>query len=145
MKFKNKTIVMRRINHIGIAQYCNPRIPISVEHGAKWRRLVRDRDKRRCQICGTKKKIVCHHIIFKIDYPELSLVENNGIILCKPCEDQAHGRELNQFIPKHIRVPSLKKWIRNRPPIKISRRIRILRWFKKNYYLCKLKTYSKLL
>ena len=130
MKFKNKTVIMRRINHIGINNYCNPKAPIPVEYGAKWRRAVRKRDKMRCQICGTKKEIVAHHIIFKINYPKLSRVENNGIILCKPCEDQAHGRELHQFIPKHIIVPSLKEWIRNRPR-KVSWMIRILRWIKK--------------
>ncbi len=129
MKFRNKTVIMRRINDIGINQYCNPKPPIPVEYGAKWRRAVRNRDKRRCRICGTKKRIVAHHIIFKVDYPELSNVVNNGIILCKPCEDQAHGRELYQFMPKHNKVPSLKTIIENTPRKNIWKR-KLKRWMR---------------
>ena len=126
MKLKNKTVIIRKINNIGINQYCHPFVPIPSEYRMKWSRLVKKRDKRRCQICGTKKSIVSHHIIYKIHYPKLALLTNNGITLCKSCEDQAHGRELQQFMPKHIRVPSLKMMIR-----KVPRRAKFLRRFKK--------------
>ena len=131
MKLQNKTSLIRKINTIGINEFCHPFVPIPWEYQARWSRFVKDRDKWRCKICGTKKRVVSHHIIFKVYYPKLSLVNNNGITLCKPCEDQAHGRELTQFIPKHIKVPSLKMMIKNSPVRKIPYKIRFIKWLKK--------------
>lgn len=114
MKFKNKQQFMKQIN-VNLEAYIHPHIPIPEEYAQRWRQLIRLRDNFRCKICGSKKKIIVHHIILKYFYPKLALVDNNGIVLCKPCEDQAHGRELKLFIPKHLKVPSLKQMIRNRP------------------------------
>lgn len=126
MKLRNKSRLLKQINTIGISQFCNPSAPIPIEYLSKWSYSVRTRDGNRCQICGTKKSVIAHHIFHRINYPKLILVKNNGIALCKPCEDQAHGRDLQQFIPKHIRVPSLKQMLRNVPL-----RVRFLRWLKK--------------
>ena len=131
MKLRNKTFLIRKINTIGIDQFCNPFVPIPWEYQSRWSRFVKTRDSRRCKVCGTRKGVISHHIIFKVHYPKLSLVNNNGIALCKPCEDQAHGRELKQFIPKHIKVPSLKMMISNAPARRIPYKIRFLRWLRK--------------
>ena len=126
MKFRNKSRFLKQINKIGIRQFCNPIIPIPIEYLSKWSYSVRARDGKRCQICGTKKLVIAHHILYRINYPKLILVKNNGIALCNRCEDQAHGRELQLFIPQHIKVPSLKQMLRN-VPLRVS----ILRWLKK--------------
>lgn len=107
---------MKQIN-VDLDSYIHPHVPIPRYFGIRWRAKIRERDKRRCKICGTKNKIMIHHIIHKYYYPKLQFVINNGIVLCKPCEDQAHSRELNFFIPKHLKVPSLKQMIRNRPKL----------------------------
>ena len=113
MKLKNKNSFLRMVNQ-DVYGYINPFIPVAWEYKQRWSYDVKIRDEFRCQICGSSKHIVSHHIIYRHEYPQFQLIINNGICLCKPCEDQAHGRELKTFIPKHIRVPSLKQMIRNR-------------------------------
>ena len=116
MKFKNKNLFLKYVN-VDIESYIHPYVPIPSEYAQRWRHLIRLRDNFRCNICGSKKKIIVHHILPKYFYPKLSRVDNNGITLCEPCEDQAHGRELKSFIPKRTKVPSLKQMIRNRPKL----------------------------
>lgn len=114
MKLRNKNKIISQIN-TDFESYVNPHVPVHWEYRQKWSHDVKRRDGYRCNVCGSRKKIVSHHIIFKRDYPSLELNRNNGIALCQSCEDQAHGRELKQFMPNRITVPSLKQMIRDRP------------------------------
>ena len=128
MKFNNKNQFLSRINY-NLDGYLHPYAVIPIERRQKWRRSILTKDKFRCKICGTKNHLVAHHIIFKHYYPELQFVTNNGITLCKPCEDQAHGRELSAFIPKHVKVPSLKRIMISRQRL-LPLRIRMIRKIK---------------
>ena len=55
-----------------------------------WSKVVKKRDKC-CKICGSTKNLNAHHILYKANYPQLSLNINNGITLCKPCHEELHG------------------------------------------------------
>ena len=46
----------------------------------------------RCEICGAKKIVECHHIIPTVTSPELGLVSTNLIVVCKPCHGEIHHR-----------------------------------------------------
>lgn len=59
-----------------------------------WSKLVREKDEKKCQICGSTKRIHAHHIFEKSKYPQLSLNPNNGIVLCTLHHHQTHGRRL---------------------------------------------------
>lgn len=59
-----------------------------------WSKLVREKDQKKCQICGSTKRIYAHHIFEKSKYPQLSLNPNNGITLCYIHHQQTHGRKL---------------------------------------------------
>ncbi len=37
-----------------------------------------------CAVCGTLKRLECHHIKVYWKYPELECVESNIIVLCRP-------------------------------------------------------------
>lgn len=51
-----------------------------------WRDFVLKRDLYQCQMCGQKGgALEAHHIRPKKRFPELTLVEENGITLCKEC------------------------------------------------------------
>ena len=59
----------------------------------RWRKLrafVLRRDGGRCQRCGGKEKLECHHVIPRtaggLDTP------SNTRILCAACHDSLHGR-----------------------------------------------------
>lgn len=54
----------------------------------EWTLAVRQRDKI-CQVCGDKAEL-SHHIFYRIFYPELALLLNNGIALCKDCHHEVH-------------------------------------------------------
>lgn len=54
---------------------------------ARWRKEVYERDWYTCQICGeVGKRLRGNHIKKFSDYPELRLVVENGITICKPCD-----------------------------------------------------------
>jgi hypothetical protein len=55
-----------------------------------WSKTVKERDGNICQICGTRKGLISHHILFKFHHAQLSLNENNGITLCKDHHDELH-------------------------------------------------------
>lgn len=66
----------------------------------EWRRKVFERDSYTCKFCGisskSARKRVCleaHHIKKFSSYPELRLVVENGITLCKPCHKITKGKE----------------------------------------------------
>jgi len=55
-----------------------------------WSRTVRSRDNNKCQICGSEKGVVSHHIFYKSLYPKLSLNINNGVTLCVLHHKEVH-------------------------------------------------------
>lgn len=61
-----------------------------------WSKTIRSRDQK-CVVCGDKNSLIAHHLIYKSDYPELSLNKNNGVTLCISCHDEVHGRNLINF------------------------------------------------
>lgn len=54
-----------------------------------WRSKVINRDKK-CQKCGSRKRLVAHHILNYSEYPSLRTEVSNGITLCKTCHDKFH-------------------------------------------------------
>jgi len=59
-----------------------------------WRRNVFERDHFTCALCDIKGgKLQAHHIKTRGKYPELTLVEDNGITLCKECHEMIRGKE----------------------------------------------------
>ena len=57
----------------------------------RWSRDVRKRDGC-CQECGSENDLHAHHIKRWKDYPELRYDLGNGVTLCRPCHERAHGR-----------------------------------------------------
>ena len=61
-----------------------------------WTRVIR-KNKHSCEICGSCKKLAVHHLLFKKQYPKLSLNINNGILLChKHHMELHHGTNPNK-------------------------------------------------
>lgn len=60
-----------------------------------WAKIVKYRDNNKCVICGSIENLNAHHIIYRKDYPELSLNVNNGITLCVDNHNEVHGKCLN--------------------------------------------------
>lgn len=56
----------------------------------RWRKAVIERDKC-CVKCGSKEKLVAHHIKPFAQYPELRLDVDNGVTLCELCHRRLHG------------------------------------------------------
>jgi 5-methylcytosine-specific restriction endonuclease McrA len=56
-----------------------------------WRISVFQRDRYRCQKCGTQKDIQAHHIKSWKNNKDLRYVVSNGITLCRKCHLEAHG------------------------------------------------------
>lgn len=73
-----------------------------------WRFACYKRDKNICQLCGCKKNLHCHHIIYFSDLIEQFNIKtleqailcenlwdtNNGITLCKNCHIKIHKNDL---------------------------------------------------
>lgn len=57
-----------------------------------WTKQVKDRDGWKCQKCGSTDRLHAHHIKRWCDYPELRYEVSNGITLCHPCHEAAHGQ-----------------------------------------------------
>ena len=55
-----------------------------------WVKCVRHVLGSKCVICGSDYKLNIHHIFYKKHYPQLSLIENNGIPLCKEHHNEVH-------------------------------------------------------
>lgn len=62
---------------------------------AKWRRVVKQRDRHRCQWsgCTCKKRLQVHHIIPWATSPWLRRVVSNGITLCRTHHALIKGKE----------------------------------------------------
>ena len=58
-----------------------------------WRKAVRKRDRAKCVICGTGKRIQVHHIKRWADYPDLRYDVNNGCCLCYAHHKQMWNKE----------------------------------------------------
>ena len=56
-----------------------------------WSQTVKKNDGHRCCICGSQKDLHAHHIFYKSNIPELMLVPNNGVTLCREHHLEAHG------------------------------------------------------
>ena len=56
-----------------------------------WRTRVLKRDGFTCAKCGATKNLQVHHLYGYKENPELRIVDNNGVTLCKDCHDQYHN------------------------------------------------------
>lgn len=69
----------------------------SVRHTAEykaWRKAVYERDRFKCQKCGTNKDLHAHHIKEFSKHEALRYVVDNGITLCRKHHGEVHGRNL---------------------------------------------------
>ena len=57
----------------------------------KWKKNILKRDNYTCCSCGSKEKLHVHHIQPFSTFPELRLIEENGITLCSICHIQVHS------------------------------------------------------
>lgn len=57
----------------------------------KWAKEVKRLNGEKCAFCGSKENLEAHHIIMRVENPELSTDLENGITLCHKCHYTAHG------------------------------------------------------
>ena len=57
----------------------------------QWSKAIRERDGK-CVECGCEENLHAHHIKRWKDYPELRYDLSNGVTLCEPCHQKAHGK-----------------------------------------------------
>ena len=85
----------------------------------KWRFKVFRRDKFTCQVCHRKRSkdvsIEVHHILRKVDFPQLTLCVTNGITLCTQCHRKVTGDEYSWV--KQLMDIVKKKKHRPSPPL----------------------------
>lgn len=55
-----------------------------------WRTRVLKRDGFTCVKCGSNENLQVHHLWGYKENPELAIVDDNGVTLCKDCHDQYH-------------------------------------------------------
>ena len=65
-----------------------------------WHKAVLDRDNRTCQICGSKKHLVAHHICDASHFPDKRFDVNNGVTLCRLCHMNYHNNYLRSYRAK---------------------------------------------
>ncbi len=70
----------------------------------KWRDEIYKRDYFKCQMCGSKKDIIAHHIKNFADYPDLRFDVNNGMTLCRSCHLKLHRQERREKCPKEMEL-----------------------------------------
>lgn len=58
---------------------------------ATWRLAVLNRDGWVCQVCGTDRNVIAHHILSWHLYKRYRTDVDNGIALCRACHARAHG------------------------------------------------------
>lgn len=58
----------------------------------RWRNAVLKRDSYRCRKCGAGEELHAHHIARWADSPELRLVVENGLTVCRACHQQIHAK-----------------------------------------------------
>lgn len=59
-----------------------------------WAKAVKDRDGWACTKCGSTDNLHAHHKKRWRDYPDLRYDLDNGITLCHPCHERAHGSKV---------------------------------------------------
>ena len=57
---------------------------------AEWRKAVFERDSYTCCKCNKGGKLQAHHLLNFSKHPELRLIIDNGVTLCKACHDLFH-------------------------------------------------------
>lgn len=70
----------------------------------KWRLAVKKRDRFKCVLCGSKRRLVVHHIRRWADAPELRFVVTNGVTLCKLCHDHRVNEHEQMFEDTFARI-----------------------------------------
>lgn len=84
----------------------------------KWRVLSKKlrENVKKCEKCGTDQHLLVHHILPKKFYPELSLDENNLIVLCPRCHNfcrfSAHKDGMAFAIWFMSAKPAQFEWVR---------------------------------
>ena len=66
-----------------------------------WKKVIINRDGRKCCYCNAKGKkahLEGHHIIYKHTEMRLALTTNNGVILCRACHDEVHKLNPIRFV-----------------------------------------------
>lgn len=56
-----------------------------------WSEKVKEKDGRKCVVCGRTDHLQAHHIKPTFLYPECKNDVDNGITLCKGCHQKQHG------------------------------------------------------
>lgn len=56
-----------------------------------WRTRVLKRDGFTCVKCGSHENLQVHHLWGYNENPELAIVDDNGVTLCKDCHEQYHN------------------------------------------------------
>lgn len=66
---------------------------------AVWRLAVLDRDGWVCQVCGSDRNVIAHHILSWHEFKWYRTDVDNGIALCRSCHAKAHGfvQHLRQY------------------------------------------------
>ena len=82
LKYKRKINTMSKILNLESTLYLSAVL--------SWSKTVKKRDNNQCQICGLSEKLNSHHILYKSNYPKLSLNSNNGITLCITHHKEVH-------------------------------------------------------
>jgi 5-methylcytosine-specific restriction endonuclease McrA len=68
-----------------------------------WKNAVLERDNFTCQRCGSKERLVAHHIKTWEEYPDLRLTVSNGETLCNACHNSHHHKKNGPKLPRrHI-------------------------------------------
>lgn len=63
-----------------------------------WARAVILRDRKRCKICRSKRKIHAHHIKPWAKFPKLRYETSNGVSLCRKCHYMVHSKKLRPWL-----------------------------------------------
>lgn len=81
----------------------NPNIPLQERNGkrgyaiTRWATQVKRRDDFTCQVCGSKQKLIAHHLnSYKSDKENRYNVEN-GITLCRECHTDFHCNFMGDY------------------------------------------------
>jgi len=84
------------------------RIPVYAE----WVSAVLARDGRKCQRCGVQDpeagQYVAHHVDAYDNYPQLRTRLDNGVTLCKDCDDDFH----HEYGHKNNTRRQFERWLR---------------------------------
>ena len=68
----------------------NPRLRLDSQRYRELHRQVLERDRWRCQVCGSMQQLQVHHLKFRSHSG--GDVEQNLITLCTECHEQVHDR-----------------------------------------------------